>query len=115
MRKISVLALMLVTLTFVAPAASTSNVTCTLTVVNNLGRDIQRIHLAWSGTERWGPDRLGKDILRAGRSIPLGDIAPGDYDILFIDTQGNQCVVRNLPIYNDRDFKLTDQNCQRKG
>jgi len=109
MRKVVLLALMLVTLIFGVAGASTSYGTLTLRVLNHSSKDIQRVHLGWSGTGRWGPDRLGKELLKAGGSISLTDIPPGDYDLLFVDNKENQCVFRNLPIYNNRSWVITNE------
>ena len=73
----------------------------TLTIFNNSGRDIHRLHVSSSGTRSWGPDLLGRTILRSGESRSFGDIGPGEYDLLFIDASENQCVLRSIRVFGN--------------
>jgi hypothetical protein len=83
----------------------------TLTIINNSGKDIHRLHMSSSGTGRWGPDLLGRTILRSGESRSWGDIGPGEYDLLLIDASENQCVLRSVRVFGHTQ-KSTD-NCWR--
>lgn len=91
----------------------------TLTITNESSRQIHRLHISSSGTANWGADLLGRNILHPG--APPGNsrsfsISAGEIDVLFIDANGHQCVLRNFQVYNDRSYSLTDEwlakNCQ---
>jgi hypothetical protein len=96
--------------------SSAAQARCTLTIVNQSSRDFHRLHLSSSGTGNWGADQMGRGILHPGepRSVV---ISPGEYDVLFIDANGRQCILKNLPAYKDRSWSITDdwlsKNCQR--
>jgi hypothetical protein len=91
---------------------------CTITIINESDLQIERMHMAWRGTERWGTDLLGKNVLKPHTSIPIRDVAPGDYDFVFIDSRQYECFLRNLPIYSDRSWSLTNEwaahNCRQR-
>ena len=102
----------------IVPGASSSIAnpgSYTLTILNNSNAEIRRMHISWSGTGRWGPDLLGKDVLRPRASFPIRNLAPGDYDILFIDAGGRRCISGPLRISADLTWPLTDRNCRTVG
>lgn len=88
----------------------------TLTIVNASSRQIHRLHMSSSGTANWGPDLLRRSILHPGQPKGLG-VSSGEYDVLFIDANDNQCVLKSFPVYNDRSWSITDDwlanHCQR--
>jgi hypothetical protein len=110
-----VLGAVLISVSMIGWESSAAQARCTLTIVNSSTRDFHRLHLASSGTGNWGLDQLGRGILHHGEPRSLA-ISPGEYDLLFIDADGHQCVKRNLPAYNDTSFEITDawlsKNCQ---
>jgi hypothetical protein len=111
-----VLSIVVIGVSMVGQQSSTAQTRCTLTIVNSSSRDFHRLHLSSSGTSNWGTDLLGRDILHPGQPRSLA-ISPGAYDVLFIDANGRQCILKNLPAYKDRSWPITDdwlsKNCQR--
>ena len=89
-----------------APSETTGH---TLEIVNGSRRDIHRLQLSSSGTGSWGPDLLGRTILRSGEARSWGGIGPGEFDVLVIDGGGNQCVRKNVMIFNNISVRITDQ------
>jgi len=96
------------------PLARTSghNEIYSLRIVNNSNSEIREIHLAWRGTGRWGPDVLGKQVLKPRGSFVLGGVSAGDYEMLFVNTGGRSCVAGPIGVYANATFQLTDGNCR---
>lgn len=91
----------------------------TLTITNASSRAIHRLHMSSTGTGNWGADLLGRNILHPVTSPGNSRgflISAGEYDLLFIDANEHQCVLRNFQVYNDKPYSLTDEwlakNCQ---
>ena len=82
-----------------------------LSVKNGTGRDFLRLHIAWSRDKQWGPNVL-QSALRPNASVVQRNMAPSEYDLLLIDSNGGQCIVRNRPVYNDTTVEVVDANCQ---
>lgn len=110
-----VLGAVLISVSMIGWESSASQARCTLTIVNSSTRAFHRLHLSSSGTGNWGPDQLGRGILRAGGNKSLV-ITPAEYDVLFIDAGGHQCILRSLPAYKDTPWSITDawlsKNCR---
>jgi len=78
-----------------------------LTIDNASDYDIHRLYVSSSDVESWGPDQLGTRILRSGSSFTLSDIRTGEYDIKFVDRDGDPCVLRRIKIVEDASWRLT--------
>lgn len=98
---------------FVRPAAG-KHADFSLRIVNNSSSEINRIHLAWKGTRRWGPNLLVKQVLGRGKDFTAPGLSAGDYDILFVDASGRQCVAAGIPIYRDTSWVVTDEKCPKR-
>jgi hypothetical protein len=46
--------------------------------------------------ELWGEDLLGRESLREGSSVPLGEWPAGRYDALLVDPNGREQLVKSL-------------------
>jgi hypothetical protein len=71
--------------------------------------DIHKLFVSSSDEENWGPDQLGVHILRSGASFTLTDISGGQYDVKFVDEDGDSCVVRNVSVYRNKSSEITNQ------
>jgi hypothetical protein len=100
-----VLAVAVFSVGMVARQSSAAQARCTLTIVNESNKDIHRLHLSLKGTGNWGPDLLGRNVLHPGDRTSQ-NISAGEYDLLVIDANGNQCVLKNIPVYNDRSWPI---------
>jgi hypothetical protein len=83
-----------------------------LRILNNSNSEIRQMRLAWSGTGRWGPDVLGKRVLKPRESFDIPGLSAGDYDILFINTGGRGCVAGPIPVYDNMAWDLTERKCR---
>lgn len=72
-----------------------------LELVNDSSWDIYEIYLAPSEDDEWGPDQLGEDVLESGESLTLTEIPCGDYDILLIDEDGDECTLEAVDLCGD--------------
>ena len=85
-------------------------------IKNNSRWDIRRIYMSNAETNNWGPDQLGDDVLRTGGTFTLSNIRPAEYDIMFVDQDNDKCVLRNVPIFENKDWAISSDwlvKCQR--
>ncbi len=78
-----------------------------LTVVNNSSLAVHAIHVSSSDVTSWGPDQTGAGILKPGGSFTLTGVKPGEYDVKFVDQDGDACILRNVPIMKDLSWTIT--------
>src|SRR5262245_54529592 len=96
---------------FARPAVHTRAGAYSITIVNKTRSEIREVRLAWSGTGRWGPDVLGKQVLRPDESYVIGGVSAGGYDIRFVNADG-ACVCGPIPVYDNLTSELTERRCR---
>ena len=94
-------------------ARARPSATHSLRIVNDSNAEIHEIHYAWTHTGRWGPDMLGKQVLKPHAAFVIGNVSAGDYDILFVNTGGHSCVAGPVSVYANVTWVLTDRNCRQ--
>lgn len=88
-----------------------------LRIQNNSRYDIYRLYVSSSDEDRWGPDQLRDDVLETGSAYTLTNIRPGEYDIKFVDEDGDTCILRDIAIFKDTSWVLTTRwllNCESR-
>ena len=80
----------------------------TLVLENNSGFDIYEVHLSSTSTDLWGPDLLGRRVLRVGQQFNIYGVADDDYDMKIIDEDGDECV-RQISIHSNRTLNITPE------
>ncbi len=88
------------------PAEPASN-RYSLSITNSSKYDIHRLYMSSSEDRNWGPDQLGDYILKTGQSYTITDIVPGEYDVKFVDEDGDECVLKNIQIFKNTSWELT--------
>lgn len=87
-----------------------------LKITNNSKYDIYHLYVSRAESDRWGPDQFGDFVLQAsGGSFTLTDLIPGDYDIKFVDEDGDECVLHDISIFQNKNWALTTAwltNCE---
>ena len=79
-----------------------------LTIQNSSGYDVYHIYMTSSDDRRWGPDLLGDDVLQAnGGTFTIENLRTDEYDVKFVDEDGDDCVLQNIQITGDTSWKLT--------
>ena len=78
-----------------------------LTIVNDSSFDIERLYVSSSDFGVWGPDQLGLRVLRSGDTFTLTGIKPGEYDIKFVDQDGDTCILR-YQVFRNLSWRLTN-------
>jgi hypothetical protein len=104
------LALLIGALVVVPQAAEAQGRRYMLTLQNRSSYDIHRLFMSPSDVENWGPDQLGTRVIHSGQSFTLTNITPGEYDIAIADEDGDKCILKAVPIFNDKSWSLSDQN-----
>ncbi|HEX8144119.1 MAG TPA: hypothetical protein VF553_16075 [Pyrinomonadaceae bacterium] len=102
----------LVALLTTVPTVSTNTVEAqgrryTLRIQNDSRYDIHRLYMSSSEERNWGPDQLGRHILATDTAYTITDITPGEYDIKFVDEDGDSCVLKNVAVFKNTNWVLT--------
>ena len=64
-------------------------------IVNKSQWDIHHLYVAKHSSDQWGPDQLGKVVLKTGEDFTLTNVPCGKYDIKVVDEDGDSCVIEN--------------------
>jgi hypothetical protein len=79
------------------------------TFVNHSSVDIPHIYLSPHGTEAWGLDQLGRQVLQPGDSLQLSGMRCDPSDVKLVDRDERQCTLRGVKLCEkDAVFDLTD-------
>jgi len=78
-----------------------------LRMENNTGYDLYRVYFSSVNTNQWGDDMLGTRIFRDGTTFTITGIAPGRYDLKFVDQDRDVCILRNVVIYGSLNWDLS--------
>jgi len=77
---------------------------------NLTGSTIKELHLAPTGTTKWGPDQCANDpdgAVDADERLTLKNVVPGRYDVKLADKKGRVCVVRNVEVLAGRPYAFS--------
>jgi hypothetical protein len=94
-RRVFAVAALLVTLASVGSVAAQGS-RWVITIRNTSSYDIYKIFISSSDLSRWGPDLLGRAVMRTGTAWKMPSLATGEYDLKFVDEDGDECVVGNV-------------------
>jgi hypothetical protein len=79
-----------------------------LKITNASKYDIYHLYLTSSDDRHWGPDQLRDDIIGSdGGSFTLTGLQTAEYDVKFVDEDGDDCVLQNIQITGDTSWTLT--------
>ncbi len=90
-------------------------VAATITIENASSWDIQEVYFAPFRQRDWGDDHLGKQVLKAGKTLSLNDVEPGVWDVRLVDEDDDECVVEGQQISASQTLVIDDEdlmNCQ---
>jgi hypothetical protein len=80
-----------------------------LRIRNASNFDIYALYVSGSDYENWGPDQLGSRVLRGGGGLfTLTSIRAGEYDVKFVDEDGDACVLRKVLVTRHLSWELTN-------
>lgn len=88
-----------------------------LTLYNESDWTIHHVRLSPSTSRRWGPDRLGDQVLGPGEYLTLSSIECDDYDLQVIDEDGDECILTEVEICEASEWRLTNKellSCQER-
>jgi hypothetical protein len=77
------------------------------TISNQTRLVVDEVRLSPSGENNWGPDYTGTSVLKPGQAIAMPDLAPGQYDVKFVDVAGNACTLHSIPVFSEMSWNLT--------
>jgi len=78
-----------------------------LRITNDSEYDIYKVHMSSSEVTQWGQDYLGDRIMHSGDTLTLSDIAPGEYDVKFLDEDGDACVLSKVKMFENQSWSIT--------
>lgn len=85
-------------------------------ITNDSRYDIHRIYMSSAESSNWGDDLLGASVLASDYTFTITDIVPGEWDIKFVDQDGDACVLRNVKVFQGLSWSITTDwlvSCQR--
>lgn len=94
-----------------APVADADRQNRRVKIINETSFDMVRFYGSNVGTDDWEEDILGKDILRAGRSVTINfDDGTGYcmYDFKAVFDDGDEVVARRKNVCELGSFRFTD-------
>jgi hypothetical protein len=79
-------------------------------IVNKSRWDIHQLYMSPEDEKSWGPDQLGKKVIKAkGGEYTLTDIPCGTWDIKVVDEDGDECILEGEDLCADNaEWKITD-------
>src|SRR2546423_31285 len=115
--RIAVFALCLGALGIVAPRVNAQN-RYSLKIINNSRYQITQLFVSSTENDEWGPDQFGEGksaVLNPGESYTLTDLTPGEYNIKFVDPDGDTCVLKDIKIFKNESWSLTSAWLEKCG
>jgi hypothetical protein len=61
-----------------------------------------------SNNPRWGNDLLGRRVLGNGESHLITNISFGEWDLKFVDEDGDECFLNKVKMQQSASWSLTD-------
>lgn len=89
-----------------------------LKIVNNSRYQITQLFVASTEDGEWGPDQFGtgkEDVLNPGETFTLSDLVPGEYNIKFVDPDGDNCILKDIKIFKNESWSLTSAWLEKCG
>jgi hypothetical protein len=80
-----------------------------LRIENRSLYDIRHLYFASSDGRQWGPDMLRVSLLASGADFTLSNISTGEYNVRFVDSDGDECTLTRINISTDTAWKLTTE------
>lgn len=77
-------------------------------IVNQSSWELHYLYVGPAGNPDWGPDQLGDHVIGLGESFTLNKIACGNYDIMVVDEDGDQCELYDIRLCSDKIWRITD-------
>lgn len=79
----------------------------TLKITNSSRFDIDEVYISSAEEDDWGEDMLDTDILSTNQYFTIYNIVPGEYDIKFVEGDGDECTLRNIAIFKNTAWIIT--------
>lgn len=117
-RRLAIAAAAIAAITGLAPAAMAQTGDPSFNLINRSNRVIYEAYASPSSDSNWGPDRLGQNVIPAGRNfvvrLPQGECI---YDVRVVyDRQGGPAEERrNINLCNLTELAFTGQGGQQQG
>lgn len=106
-RKIATAAVVLIgTLTLTVQPITAQGSRYSLRIENASQFAIYQIFISSSDSPYW-TDQLGRNVLVSGDSFTITNVPPGEYDIRFVDQDGDSCTLAHVNIFHDTSWRLT--------
>ncbi|MBL6079913.1 hypothetical protein JMJ56_17985 [Belnapia sp. T18] len=81
-----------------AGQASAQGCDTSIEVVNNSGAQVDELYFNPTSNSNWGRDRLGENVLTAGRKVSFRPGRGGNYDFRVVWNGGREAEIRSVDI-----------------
>lgn len=80
----------------------------TLTITNRSKWIVDEVYFESSeNQDSWGKDMLGRDTLGTDEYFSITNIVAGNYDVKFVDEEGDECILYDIGITKNTSWELT--------
>jgi hypothetical protein len=89
----------LATIAAIAPTSAMAADSSVIHITNKSDWEIHHFFLAPSESDKWGPDQLGENTIKAnGGTFELHKVPCDTWDVKLVDEDGDECVVEGVDI-----------------
>ena len=90
-------------------SSSTLFADVTITIKNGTQWTFDEFYLNYSADESWGPDHLGKEVIKPGGTFALQGVPVGKFDARIVDEEGDECIISDVSIKGSEIVTFTDE------
>jgi hypothetical protein len=81
-----------------------------LVVVNEANFSIiHKLYIAPAKSKKWSEDKLQNQTVAKNGRFTISDLPGGAYDLKIIDDDDDTCIITNINIDQNKEWKLTDK------
>jgi hypothetical protein len=106
--KVAVTLTLLAVVAFVQAPMNAQGSRYSLSIHNTSGYHIYNIYMSSSESNTW-IDQLGSGVLMSGDTFTISDIPPGEYDLKFVDKDGDACKLLKVNVFHNTSWNLSSQ------
>ena len=112
---VALIAMICVGAFLITPQSAYGQSRYTIKLANSSRFEIYGLFMSSAEKKNWGKDYLNGVILAPGDKVTIIRIVPGEWDIKFVDEDGDECVLNDVKIFENYNWNITTDwllNCE---